>query len=362
MNNIDSLYELPWKKDEYEKQSWGHSLHRIGPYVGRIKPSFAHFLVKYLSKPNETILDPFCGIGTIPLEAALQGRNSIGFDINPYAIAIAKAKTQIDLDPQRLEKIIRKIDINTESVNLNNFPSWVLDFYNQKTFKEILFLLDYFKRNNHYYLYGCLLAISQGHRPGHLSKPSAWTLPYKPKDDDPGEYRDTKKRLIEKVRRNLKDGSLNENLMKIIKKDIRNLNIEPNSIDTIITSPPYFNTLDYINSHRLRLAVMGVYKDKDKKKLSEKTIQNKNSYLEEMEKIIKDLKIVLKPNGICCFVLGDLKNSKEDINTSKLINRIFENNSFEYITTINDTIPINKSIQKRSGTPKVERILIVKNG
>ncbi len=362
MININSLKKIPWKTGEYEKQSWGHSLHRIGPYVGRIKPSFAHFLISSLSKPKETILDPFCGIGTIPLEAALQGRNSIGFDINPYAIAIAKAKTQIGLDSYKLEKIIRKIDINTKNINLQDIPSWVLDFYNKKTLKEILFLLDYFKRNNHYYLYGCLLAISQGHRPGHLSKPSAWTLPFKPKEDDPGEYRDTKERLIEKVRRNLKDGSLNENLMTIRKKDVRNLNIKPNSIDTIITSPPYFNTLDYVNSHRLRLAVMGIYKDEDKKILSKKTIQNKDNYLEEMEKIIKNLKIVLKPDGICCFVLGDLKNSKDDINTSELINKIFKSNSFEYITTINDTIPINKSIQKRSGIPKVERILVVKNG
>ena len=76
----------------YEKQSWGHSLHRIGPYVGRIKQSFAHFLISSLSKPKETILDPFCGIGTIPLEADFLKRKTIANDLNPYAYLITKAK------------------------------------------------------------------------------------------------------------------------------------------------------------------------------------------------------------------------------------------------------------------------------
>lgn len=302
---LNKLKNLEWKSGTYEKQSWGHSMHRIGPYVGRIKPSFAHFLVKYLSKPNETILDPFCGIGTICFEGALMGRKTIGRDINPYALKIAKSKSQYHRDLDSTIKLISKINVDSKNVDISKIPDWVKEYYNDDTLREILFLLDYFKRNNHHFLYGCLLAISQGHRPGHLSKPSAWTLPFKPKPDDPGEHREVKPRLIEKVRRSLRDPFPDSMEYEIKKGDARKISIIEESVDVVISSPPYFNTLDYINSHRLRLAIMGVYDEDKKNKLKEKTIQHYKTYLHEMEKVIKQLKIVLKRGGICAFVVGD---------------------------------------------------------
>ena len=48
-DSIRLIKKKEWKFDKYKLQSWGHPLHKIAPYVGRIKPSFAHFLIKYLS-------------------------------------------------------------------------------------------------------------------------------------------------------------------------------------------------------------------------------------------------------------------------------------------------------------------------
>ena len=360
LENIKKLKKREWKKGLFERQSWGHSLHRIGPYVGRIKPSFAHFVIKYLTKPNDVVLDPFCGIGTISLESALQGRSAIGVDLNPYAIAIAKSKTQTNLNEKKLIEKINKIKIHTKKIDLSDIPSWVKNYYNYKTLKEIYFLLSIFKKNKNFFLYGCLLAISQGHRIGHLSKPSAWTLPFKPKDDDPGEYREVKPRLISKVIRNLKDGSLNKKLIEIRKGDSKKIKLKPGSVDIIISSPPYYNTLDYVNSHRLRLANMGIYKKNTTQSLRKKTIQHFNTYLEDMEKVIINIKNALKRNGLCVFILGDCFKGKKIINTSKEIRKILERNGFYYISTVNDQIPINKSIQKKTKNIKYERILIVR--
>ena len=144
LENIKKLKKREWKKGLFELQSWGHSLHRIGPYVGRIKPSFAHFVIKYLTKPNDVVLDPFCGIGTISLESALQGRSAIGVDLNPYAIAIAKSKTQTNLNEKKLIEKINKIKIHTKKIDLSDIPSWVKNYYNYKTLKEIYFLLSIF--------------------------------------------------------------------------------------------------------------------------------------------------------------------------------------------------------------------------
>ena len=362
LDNIKRLKKKEWKKGLYEKQSWGHPLHRIGPYVGRIKPAFAHFLIKYLTEEGQTILDPFCGIGTICLESSLMKRNSIGFDLNPYAIHIAEAKCNIEIDLQKKISEIEKIKINLSGYNLDKIPEWVKNYYNPRTLKEILFFLDYFKKKKDKFLYGCLLAISQGHRPGHLSKPCAWTIPYKPRPNDPGEYRSVKPRLIAKIKRNFEETNFKRGKMKIQKKDARKLkNISDKSIDAIITSPPYLNTLDYVNSHRLRLAICGHYENKKLVPLKNKLIQHKKTYLSEMEKVIFQFNRVLKKNALCSLVVGDhFESGGKIINTSQLLLSIFKKYNFDFIDIIEDKIPVNKSVQKKTLKIKSDRIFVLR--
>ena len=50
---------------------------------------------------------------------------------------------------------------------------------------------------------------------------------------------------------------------------------------------------------------MGIYKKEDTQ-IKKLTIQSKPTYLNEMEKVINSISKVLKPNGVCCFVLGDI--------------------------------------------------------
>jgi len=55
---------------------------------GMIPPKVAQMMVNFAgAKPNEILLDPFCGIGTIIQEGVLQGYKMLGTDINPVAIA-----------------------------------------------------------------------------------------------------------------------------------------------------------------------------------------------------------------------------------------------------------------------------------
>jgi tRNA G10 N-methylase Trm11 len=354
-----NISKLEWKEGAYGKQSWGHSLHKIAPYVGRIKPPFAHFLIKYATNPGDIILDPFCGIGTIPLESSLMGRKSIGVDLNPYAITVAKSKTEHEHNIQDLIDYVESLEITSKGVSIRKIPDWVKEYYNKKTLKEILYTLQLLKNDGQKFLYGCLVGISQGHRPGHLSKPCAWTLPYKPRPDDPGEYRDVKSRLIAKLKRNYKDKVVDSGEMNIIQGDSRRLKLDDESIDHIISSPPYYNTLDYINSHRLRLAICGVYEEEEKQDLKNQTIQRFKDYLEEMEKVIVELQRVLKPGGYCVFVVGDHFKGKEIINTSEELSVIFENHGFKYHGAVPDPIPINKSVQKRTDNVKFERIMIL---
>jgi len=359
-NVISKISKREWAYPPYSIQSWGNWLHRISPYVGRIKPSFANFLIKYVSSEGDTILDPFCGIGTIPTEAILMKRNSIAIDLNPYAYYISLAKSKSDNNNKDdLIKYLKKIKINTKKISLEKIPEWVKEYYNHETLKEILFLITKLKKDKQYFLLGCLTGISQGHRPGHLSKPCAWTLPYKPRKDDKGEYREVIPRLIEKVNRTYTNGFKTESKMEVFMDDARKLPLKNGSVDHVISSPPYYDTLDYVGSHRLRLAILGYFNHDKNMKLKKTLIQRFDSYLFEMELCIKEINRVLKNGGYCIFIVGDCFKGKKVINTAEGLKPILEKNGFKCHAIIEDPIPMNKSVQKTSKEQKHDRIMIL---
>ncbi len=85
-----------------------YSVHRIGEYPSKIRPIvFAH-LVERFSNKGDTILDPFCGSGTVAVEAKLQGRNSINYDINPNAIQLTKTKLE-KLDKDEMKNAYKEL-------------------------------------------------------------------------------------------------------------------------------------------------------------------------------------------------------------------------------------------------------------
>lgn len=356
---IENISKREWVNEPYVRQSWGSWLHRISPYVGRIKPAFAHFLIEYSTIKGDVILDPFGGIGTIPAEAMLMGRNTISNDLNPYAIYISKAKAEKKKDLDTLINYIDSIEVDTKNVDISDIPDWVKEYYNQETLKEIIFFKKKLEADNQFFLLGNLIGISQGHRPGHLSKPCAWTLPYKPRPDDPGEYREVKSRLIDKIKRTYKDDFKPEGTMEVVFGDARKLQVASDSIDAIISSPPYFDTLDYINSSRLRLAICGYYDEEEKKNIKNSLIQQYDSYLEGMEKCISEFKRVLKKNGRCIIVVGDVFKKKKIINTAEQLKPIFEKYGFKCHAIIPDGIPVNKSVQKTTSEQKFDRIMIL---
>lgn len=69
--------------------------HHIHPYPAKLLPHIPNFFVRAssLCKPGQTILDPFCGSGTVALEASLVGAAPIVADANPLALLITKVKT-----------------------------------------------------------------------------------------------------------------------------------------------------------------------------------------------------------------------------------------------------------------------------
>jgi SAM-dependent methyltransferase len=72
-----------------------YSTHNLYPFEGKMHPQLARALINICAGPRSEalLLDPFCGSGTILLEANLLGHLPYGSDIDPLAVFLSDAKT-----------------------------------------------------------------------------------------------------------------------------------------------------------------------------------------------------------------------------------------------------------------------------
>jgi len=107
---------IDWTFRDVSTSQFTHGFHQ---YPARMHPEIAKRMIeKYSSGSKTVVLDPFMGSGGVLVESMLHGNNSIGIDLNPFAVLLSKVKTT-PLDPKKLEKTLEEIiDIsNTDYKN-----------------------------------------------------------------------------------------------------------------------------------------------------------------------------------------------------------------------------------------------------
>ncbi|MFQ5978896.1 MAG: DNA methyltransferase [Candidatus Heimdallarchaeota archaeon] len=99
--------------------------YRTHLYWTRKPPDLAARFVEAYTTPGEKILDPFCGSGVIPIEAARLGRVGIGFDIDPVGLFIGRM-TALRTDLSRVKDFfklfLRKIRLQVMSLYRTSCP------------------------------------------------------------------------------------------------------------------------------------------------------------------------------------------------------------------------------------------------
>ncbi|MHA2498138.1 MAG: DNA methyltransferase [Candidatus Hodarchaeales archaeon] len=70
-------------------------------FAGKLVPQLVRKLILEYSQPNNTVFDLFVGTGTVILEGIHCGRKSLGIDINPAAVELARRKVSAYLDSKK---------------------------------------------------------------------------------------------------------------------------------------------------------------------------------------------------------------------------------------------------------------------
>jgi hypothetical protein len=309
------------------KQRQANSLHEIA-YRACFKAELPGFFIKTLTIPGDIVYDPFSGRGTTVIEAALLGRKIIANDINPISTILSSSR----LSPPNLDDLEKRL--YSIPFSNNKFLSKLSAFYHPDTEKEILSIkkyLDKRKKNNKeddldQWIRMVATNRLTGHSKGYFS---VYTLPpnqavslesqkkINVKRNQKPEYRDTRKIIIKKTQALIKDINYElANDLKKIKKTSKFLQedsrhtpqIDNNSVQLVVTSPPFLDTIQYADDNWLRCWFNSI----DSKKIAQKITMSKK--LEDWKNIMTDtlreLYRITKKGGFVAFEVGEIRNGK----------------------------------------------------
>lgn len=309
---------LPHQQEPFSKRNWGSTLHSVCSYQAKMKPALAYHLVMSFSKPGDVVVDPFSGSGTIPFEACLNSRKGLGLDISLLSSAVSDAKL-LKANPALTEQLILRLEkaiLNEDASGEERlqaaeikFNGPLSEFFEPDTFTEILiarrFLLAERQDTPEWHLVmACMLHILHGNRPYALSRRSHPITPYAPTGEF--EYKSVVEKLRQKVGKSLAV-VLPQTFVegKCFQGDICQPWPEQlTEIDSIITSPPFFDSTRFYMTNWMRFWFCGWSRsDFDAESVRFVEVTQKKS-LSVYTGIFKQFAERLKPNGLAVLHLG----------------------------------------------------------
>jgi DNA modification methylase len=137
------------------------------------------------------------------------------------------------------------------------------------------------------------------------------------------------------------------------------LTLPSNSIDAIISSPPYFGALDYARDNRLRLWFLGV---SNWKELDRSLTANDQVYIVQMTQCLKQMDRVLRDRAHCVLVLGDVERNGTKKQTAQIISELASEVTQGRLVQkliYTDEIPDVRRSRRQTHTTKYEKILVM---
>lgn len=329
---------LPHQQVPYSKRNWGHKLHSLCSYQGKLKPAIAHHLVKTFVPQNGSILDPFSGVGTIPFEAALDGKMSYGIDISlpAYFISSAKVASPTSKDCYNFIQTMNEIITSKRCTRAElaeaeefGFNKTLVDYFETRTLKEVLLARRFINQNlpetdAEMLVVSSLLHILHGNRPYALSRRSHPIVPYAPTGEFV--YKSLIEKLNEKVERSLNaELPINFKAGKIFNQDITSVwPQEINNLDAIITSPPFFDSTRFYLANWMRIWFSGWSKKDFEHQINSFIDEKQKKSFAVYESIFRQSKERLKKDGVCVLHLGKSKKCDMAMELQRVAKRWFK--------------------------------------
>ena len=323
----------------------------------------ANYFIEYFTDRGDLVFDPFSGRGTTILESRMLGRESLGSDLNPIALALSKAKSRY----LKKEDVINRID------DLESYYDYALFFpeaegqpdeihliFHSRTIAELCFLKSELLNSANeidQFIIGAILGIMHGGvrkdgTSGYLSISMPNTFSMSPDyvrrfvqtKELSREYRNVFNILKEKVERVFKKHKSPKIQSDIFECDAKKLTLSEEvlkykgKVDLLLTSPPYLGIVNYAKQNWIR----SWFLDSDPIEISEKLDDdlNINQWVKFSKETAFQFKKMMKPDGVAVFVIGDVARSSTSVIplAREFAMMIKENNLFQNTWVFSDYI------------------------
>ena len=303
-----------------------------------------HFIKDFSLNEKSVVLDPFCGSGTTLLGCKEKGINAIGFDVLPVSVFSSRVKTQ-DYDLGELKKVSQNFFRERFQKPEKTIKIPMREAFSKYTLEDITFFkekIDKIQDEKVRDLF-LLCLISSAIRASWLWKDGA-VLKVRKKHVPPLRflYKRTIKNMVKELHKFSGSGKVNVNY-----GDARSLELDNESVDAVITSPPYLNQIDYTKVYEVENFLLD-----DMKKVSalRSFIRfDEENYFKDMELVIKELYRVCKPGAKLSIIVGNAYVDRKIIDVDEILAEKSEKIGFavEKIIVLNKRFALVERTEKK---------------
>jgi len=271
--------------------------HNVFRYPAKFHPPIANKLIEMFSKAGETVLDPFCGSGTLLVEAAVLGRNSIGTDVDPLAVFIAGAKAryyEMDVIGRHMATLIGRLnDLRAlDAEKWGSFEDDIDEISQRVALEELIAYVPHLPKIEHWFRRRVVVQLAQIRREilspefemadtffklcfGSIIRNASNADPvpvsglevtsHMLRKEEAGRSIDPFKLMVRALTRifeatkGFEEAREASARVVVREADARHLNLDDLSVpDAAITSPPYLTAVDYYRRHTLEMYWLGL--------------------------------------------------------------------------------------------------------
>ena len=274
-NTRDRLSQLLSGDLNFHNTESRYASHNFHAFAAKFPPQLPRLFIEGLTTPGEVVLDPMMGSGTTIVEAFLAGRRAIGFDIDPLAIKICHVKvTPLNTEPihitsaKLLSQATRLVDsarVQRELTKRFDEPTkkfidyWFLPSTQRELLALALSIETVGEPELRRFFELCFSSIIITKSGGvSMARDLAHSRPHFDKAKKPKNALEQYNQRMKKSLKSLAEIAKGTGQTAIQVGDARHLALADDSVDLIVTSPPYANAIDYMRAHKFSLVWFGM--------------------------------------------------------------------------------------------------------